>query len=151
MIAEQFWSRVEKTDSCWLWTGSTNKYGYGLTHRGGPNQATTRRAHRMAWELCNGPIPKGLWVLHKCDNPPCVNPDHLFVGNRSDNMKDAAAKGRNCTVGKSRLTHCKHGHPFSPENTYIRRYGHRGCRACRQKQGREGRTRRRLATEKGEG
>lgn len=86
-IADRFWPKVQKTDVCWLWIGATSA-GYGRIGRG------RAKDHEVSWELHNGPVPHGLWVLHKCDNPPCVRPDHLFLGTQSDNMKDAEAKGR---------------------------------------------------------
>lgn len=87
-----FWPKVEKTDSCWLWRGEITKDGYGRT--GAKKDGSTRGAHRIAWELTNGPIPDGLFVLHKCDNPPCVRPEHLFLGTQADNRRDCVAKGR---------------------------------------------------------
>lgn len=87
----RFWSRVEKTDGCWNWTGDRSDDGYGrICIRG-------RRvcfAHRVSWEMHNGSIPEGMCVLHRCDNPRCVRPDHLFVGTREDNAKDRDAKWR---------------------------------------------------------
>jgi len=87
----RFWRFVNKTDECWLWQGAkVGQGGYG-------NFGVDKKhhlAHRVSYELANGPIPDGMWVLHRCDNPPCVNPDHLFLGTRSDNMKDAHQKGR---------------------------------------------------------
>jgi HNH endonuclease len=81
---------IDKSDNCWEWTASTTKQGYGhLTFR-----YRTLYAHRAMWECINGEIPDGLDVLHKCDNPPCVNPDHLFLGTHQDNMKDRDLKGR---------------------------------------------------------
>lgn len=85
-----FWSRVNKTDTCWLWTGATNKPGYGKFHNG----SCVEMAHRYSWTLANGPIPAGLWVLHRCDVPACVHPEHLFLGTCQDNAKDCYHKGR---------------------------------------------------------
>lgn len=81
-----FWDNAEKADGCWLWSGSTQTFGYG--------KYDGRLVHRVVWELTNGQIPDGLCVLHKCDNPPCVNPDHLFLGTKKDNTADMTAKGR---------------------------------------------------------
>lgn len=101
-VAERFWSKVEKPtgeDGCWLWTaGLVNGYGHFRLPSG------QCLAHRMSWELANGPVPEGLCVLHKCDNPRCVNPEHLFIGTRADNNRDRAAKGRSIT-GDNHWTH----------------------------------------------
>lgn len=85
-----FWSRVNKTDGCWLWTGSKNSSGYGDLNF----MQQHVLAHRLAWTLENGEIPKGLLVLHRCDTPLCVRPAHLFVGTDADNVADAVCKGR---------------------------------------------------------
>lgn len=93
--AKLFWSKVDKTDACWLWNGPLGKGGYGLINivvGGGVRK--TFRVHRVAYCLANGldMVPKS--VLHKCDVPRCVNPDHLFAGTHEDNMVDKMAKGR---------------------------------------------------------
>lgn len=88
-----FWEKVDKhaANGCWLWTGSANNWGYGRVKTTFTKQ---RGAHRISWELHNGPIPKGLNALHKCDTPRCVNPNHLFLGTLKDNTADAVAKDR---------------------------------------------------------
>lgn len=90
-FAERFWRRVEKTEGCWLWTGFINpKTGYGSFWREGKGVS----AHRVSWELANGPLAEGEAVLHKCDVRACVRPDHLFKGDAAANMQDCIAKGR---------------------------------------------------------
>src|SRR3990167_3209660 len=89
---DRFWSKVSKTDSCWLWLGKPNNDGYGkfwITELG-----RSVPAHHFSWEIHNSPIPDDLCVLHTCDNPPCVRPDHLFLGTRGDNNRDRSTKGR---------------------------------------------------------
>lgn len=94
-LAERFWQYVEQTKSgCWIWTGSKDQRNYGQIGSGGHNSRCLK-AHRVSWQINRGPITDGLWVLHRCDNPPCVNPDHLFLGTRQMNVDDCVAKGRN--------------------------------------------------------
>jgi hypothetical protein len=95
-----FWSQVEKDgpelvsypelSPCWIWGGNRNRSGHGTM----TINYKIIGVHRYSYELHNGPIPDGLFVLHKCDNPPCVNPDHLFVGTQADNVEDSKRKGR---------------------------------------------------------
>jgi excisionase family DNA binding protein len=92
----RFWRYVEKSDGCWQWTGAANPKGYGNIGRG--KGLGTAKAHRVSWELHFGPIPPGLYVCHACDNPPCVRPDHLFLGTAQDNNNDKIAKGRDRKV-----------------------------------------------------
>ena len=87
---ERFWARVERGDGCWEWRGTRRRDGYGQLMVNGK----LIRAHRLAYELSVGPIPPGLSVCHRCDNPPCVRPDHLWLGSRAENLADMTAKGR---------------------------------------------------------
>jgi hypothetical protein len=100
-----FWRQVRLGSACWEWTGQRNAKGYGLVAPS--KRGRSRLAHRVAWAAERGPLPDGLNVLHRCDNPPCVRPDHLFLGTQRENMRDRDAKGRQAqgeAVGRSRLT-----------------------------------------------
>jgi hypothetical protein len=91
-LGKRFWDKVQKGDrcACWLWQGAKNTVGYGRYKINGKLYLP----HRLAWEERYGKIPKNKWVLHRCDNPACVNPTHLYIGTRSDNVKDALARGK---------------------------------------------------------
>jgi hypothetical protein len=92
-VEERFWPKVDMRgdDECWPWLGYRDRRGYGKIR---PKQSNSTKAHRVAWMLRYGSIPDGLCVLHHCDNPPCCNPHHLFLGTHLDNVADRHAKGR---------------------------------------------------------
>lgn len=96
-----FESRLDVSGECWLWTGLRNQYGYGIA----TYQKHRMVASRVAYELTHGPIPPGLHVLHRCDNPPCCRPSHLFLGTATDNTNDRVAKGR--SAKGSQLPHAR--------------------------------------------
>ena len=104
-VDERFWARVPKKNKneCWEWSGHRHRQGYGFLKVDG----TSKLGHRISWEIHYSAIPVGKMVLHRCDNPPCCNPTHLFLGTQKDNMIDCSAKGRLCCGEKnvlSRLT-----------------------------------------------
>ena len=131
-IQTKFLTRIEApiTTGCWLWKVIYHPFGYGTFYHMGK----TIGAHRMSWILFRGEIPQGLCVLHICDVPGCVNPHHLFLGTKLDNMRDCVAKGRHKTPGGWRnasKTHCLRGHEYDKENTMVSRItGKRRCREC---------------------
>lgn len=105
-----FWKKVDRSGSCWLWTASVDKDGYGifsvtLPPDGGPARQHHTRGHRFSWEMLHGPVPRGMMVMHSCDTPRCVNPAHLSLGTALDNNGDAATKGR--TAHGERNGHAK--------------------------------------------
>lgn len=98
-VEERLWEKVDRSggpEACWEFNGARHTFGYGKIGIAGSGP---RDAHRLVWELTHGPIPAGMEVCHQCDNPPCCNPDHLFLGSRQDNVQDATHKGRT-TIGE---------------------------------------------------
>lgn len=89
-VESRFWSKVKRGQECWEWQAALFKTGYGKFNLNGK----TVKSHRLSWELANGEIPSGLFVLHRCDNRLCVNPSHLFLGTNQDNTDDMWSKGR---------------------------------------------------------
>lgn len=98
-LSERFWEKVDKSGDCWIWTGRrSGSMGYG---RFNVDRETALVAHRVAYILATGPIPSGMLLCHSCDNPPCVNPAHLFIGTAKDNHDDMRAKRReNYLIGE---------------------------------------------------
>lgn len=118
---ERFWSKVQKSDTCWLWTARVGTNGYGQFKLDGK----TVPAHRVSLTLMGVELTRSDVVMHACDTPLCVNPSHLSVGTHKENSDDKWAKGRGHTVSE-----CPHGHVYDEVNTYLYN-GKKHCRKCR--------------------
>ncbi len=124
--SKRFWVKVNKKadDECWEWLAGKNSRGYGAFKL---NKKTVT-ASRISWSLLNGEISSDIFVCHSCDNPSCVNPNHLFTSDNQGNVDDMIRKKRHQNQVK---THCKNGHEFTEENTYLSpRTKWRNCRKC---------------------
>lgn len=130
-LADRFWAKVEKTESCWNWTAATVKGGYGTIRIGGTG-SPMESAHRVAYELLVGPIPEGLHLDHLCRNRICVNPAHLEPVTCAENLR----RGNSFSAINEAKTECVKGHPFTDENTIRLKGGRRNCRTCRREYGR---------------
>ncbi len=135
MIEDRFWAKVDKTETCWLWTGSLNQQGYGQVAVRVAGRQTSARAHRFAHELLVGPIPDGLELDHLCRVRNCVNPAHLEPVTHAENLRRSPTAFRRLGDRQRAKTHCPQGHPYDEANTA--RYGcRRYCIACRNKRNR---------------
>ena len=126
---EDLWKRIDikGPNDCWEWQGYKLQFGHGNVTWSGK----VKKVHRLIFEAANGAIPKGLWVLHSCDNPPCCNPKHLHLGTAADNMRECVERGRHKGINQNTNKKiCKNGHRFTKENTNITKQGWRDCRAC---------------------
>ena len=123
---ERFWRKVDKTETCWLWSAGTDKFGYGKFKAKGK----TIRAHRYSYVLFNGPIPNGLFVCHECDVTGCVNPQHLWLGPPSSNTRDMVSKNRHGAHMKPG-EYCRNGHEYAVVGTFVYN-GKRARRACKE-------------------
>lgn len=123
---KRFWSKVDKTGTCWLWTACLNSAGYGQFWV----KDRIVYAHRIAYELLVGPIPVGLELDHLCRSPACVNPAHLEPVTHKENIQRGHVQ--NNGAHNKNKTHCPEGHPYSKKNTYVMKNGGRMCRACHQ-------------------
>ena len=119
---------IDPKTGCWIWNSTLNSYGYPLMGCG-PKQI---RAHRFSLQIATGLLGDGLHACHHCDTPACVNPGHLFWGDDAANMQDAKRKGRTGNKFQASKTHCKNGHPFSPDNLRVvgGKYPQRVCLTC---------------------
>lgn len=115
---------VNSNTGCIEYQGARQNGGYGVTTFTGKKKL----AHRLSWEFNRGEIPKGICVLHKCDNPPCFNVEHLFIGTKKDNRLDQIKKGRDPAKNAS---HCRRGHEFTSENL-LPNSGRRQCKKCKE-------------------
>jgi hypothetical protein len=124
---ERFWAKVQKTNKCWEWTAYRSKKGYGAF---GYDAHKIVAAHRYSLLTALGlPMDTPGMVCHHCDNPSCVRPSHLYLGNNSTNQQDAVRRGR-WSSGNCKKTNCKRGHKFTDSNTRINVRGERVCRTC---------------------
>jgi hypothetical protein len=120
---DRFWSKVEPTGSCWFWTGPKDSHGYGCFKVAGKNLG----AHRCAYRILAGVIPRGLQIDHLCRIRMCVNPDHMELVTAVENTR----RGFNPAAMNARKTHCSRGHAFDEGNTRLLPQGSRACRTCK--------------------
>ena len=129
-LADRFWEKVQKTETCWLWTGTMPEHGYGAIYRSRQVGKGRMAAHRVAYEMFRGPIPHGLTIDHLCRNRRCVNPDHLEAVSLAVNVM----RGEGACAKFARQSTCRRGHPYvvGSWRTQIDAKGRTGrrCRLC---------------------
>lgn len=125
-VLDRFWSKVDKTDGCWIWMAGGDRYGCFTPYRGSKQLLV----HRFSYEMAYGLIPEGMQIDHLCGEPKCVRPDHLETVTPAENSR----RSSNASALNARKTHCIHGHEFTPANTYLRKLPSgalgRQCRRC---------------------
>lgn len=127
-VLARFWAKVDRSGACYRWTGHVTRPGYGRwTWQSQPKRAAY--AHRVAWEIAHGPVPPGLVIDHICRKRRCVNVEHMRLVTVAENVLCGASQ----SAANAAKTHCKHGHEFTPANTYLLPGGGRHCRACKRR------------------
>lgn len=127
-ILERLNSRIDKTDTCWIWTGKVDKTGYGSFGMRVEQACRTRSAHKIVYETLVGEVPEGMQLDHLCKVPLCVNPEHLEVVTPRENIM----RSNGLAAINAKKTHCKHGHELTEDNIYVppKRPTRRYCRKC---------------------